>query len=383
MITFLTGVPGSGKTYKAVLSIFNNFSDSPNAKKDMKKEYLFCYTNINELKFGNLHDTFPLDVDDLKVKLAQLHKLYKAKATDDELIEECTKLNLYKCLFVIDEAHNIFDNNDVVLIWWLSYHRHLYHDIFLITQNLSLIFTKYKSFSEYFFKAKSTTISLNRNTFKYDVYINSRMAMNSRSHTEKLPKLEEVFNLYHSGDSVKASNVLLKFYFFAFIMLVVSVLFAFYYFSPSPKKQVLKKNDVVNVLPAPAVVNQVDKNSFFNSVPIQRDSSSFSSGSAPAPIHQSVYDDKHFFKLSCGVNNCFSNDVILPIALITKFKQSKNITVLYTEHINNNNYKLYAYCSNSFYNFISNKGSENVSQNFNQVSTVPVHTDINSVLVSK
>ena len=352
MITYLTGVPGSGKTYKAVLSIFNNFSDDLKAKKDIKKDYYYCYTNINELKFDKLHDTFPLDFDDLKTKLKQLHKLYKNKATDEELIEKCTEFKLYKCLIVIDEAHNIFDTNDAVLIWWLSYHRHLYHDIFLITQNLSLIFSKYKAFSEYFFKAKSTTISLNRNTFKYDVYINSRMAMNSRSHTEKLSKLQEVFDLYQSGDSVGAKNVLLKFYIFAFSMLVLASLFAYFYFSPksATKEEIVTHQEEINV----ASQHQTNY-----------------SQSAPAVEEKFKYEDKKFFKLTCNTSNCFNEDVLLPVALLTYFIKSNNVILLHSEKINSNNYKFYASCSNDFYQFISKKGLQSEKNSPSVDSIVP------------
>ena len=77
------------------------------------------------------------------------------------------KLNLYKALFVIDEAHNFFQTKDDVLVWWLTYHRHLYQDIFLITQNLALIDRKYKPLAEYFYKAVPSSLRLNKKVFKY------------------------------------------------------------------------------------------------------------------------------------------------------------------------------------------------------------------------
>lgn len=361
MITFLTGVPGSGKTYKAVYTIFNNFSNNEKAKKDLKKDFINCYTNINEFKFDNVEHVYKLDFDDLKVKLVKLHKLYKDKVSDDILIEKCKEFDIYKTLFVIDEAHNYFDTNDIVLVWWLSYHRHLYQDIYLITQNLSLIFTKYKTFSEFFYRAKSTAVSLDRKTFKYDVYINSRLAMNSRSHTEKLPKLKEVFDLYHSGDSVSVSNILLKFYIFAFFMVLSGVLFSYFYFSDSASKSHLDKNitQIQTSLPAPAVVNSTPVQNY--STPVQNYS---------IPPHDNKYSSKIFIELTCNFSSCYNKDIYLPIPLFEYYIKNKTIKLLYSKKINNNLYKYYVDTSIDFHSYISNKGLQNEASINGPVSPV-------------
>lgn len=335
MITFLTGVPGSGKTYKAVDSIYNNFSNSKNAKPDLKKEYENCYTNINELKYDKLHDSYPLDLDDLKSKLTILHKLYKEKSIDEVLIEKCKELDIYRSLFVIDEAHNIFDNNDKVLIWWLSYHRHLYHDIFLITQNLSLIYTKYKSFSEFFYKAKPTTVSLNRKTFKYDVYINSRMSMNAKSHTEKISKNDEVFELYHSGDSVKVSNILVKFYIFSFAALILAGVLFYYLLGSSDE---VKKNST----PIPKVHIENKK----NNIPLEE-------------VFEDIeFDNKKLFILTCSYSKCSNESISIPPQLLRIFIKSNQIKELYSQYVNSNSTIFYLDSSKEFYTYLISKRSD-------------------------
>lgn len=341
MVTFLTGVPGSGKSYKAVFTIFNNFSDSEKAKKDLKKDFENCYTNINEFKFNLLDNVFQLDMDDLKSKLKQLHKLYKAKSTDEELIAKCKEFEIYKSLFVIDEAHNYFDNNDPVLIWWLSYHRHLYQDIILITQNLSLIYSKYKSFSEFFYRAKATTVSLDRNTFKYDVYINSRLSMNAKSHTEKIPKMPEVFELYQSGDVVNSANILLRFYMLSALFLLLLGVIAFFYFY-TPDKE--KKTDS----------NQTVKTSQKSIIPL--------SSSVPPKneaLNSGDFTQKKFFILNCSSSICVNEVISIPPQLLKKFIGSKDITALYVYPLSKSLTRHYLQSSEDFYFFLSQTKGQN------------------------
>lgn len=340
MITFLTGVPGSGKTYKAVVSIYNNFSVSKNAKADLKKDYQHCYTNINELKYEDLKNTSPLDFDLLKENLTELHTLYKQKVTDDILINRCKELNIYQTLFVIDEAHNIFDTEDKVLIWWLSYHRHLYHDIFLITQNLSLIKSKYKTFSEFFYKAKPTTVSLNKNTFKYDVYINSRMSMNARSHTEKISKNEEVFNLYHSGDSVGSKNVLLKFYIFSGFGLLFMFFIAYYIFGSS---EVIEEDK----FPKEEKKLSIEK----TEIMIDEDT-----------LNDNDYSENTYLKLYCSKTKCNDEVISIPPQLLKKFIDDRSINILHIEAINHNLTIYHLDTKTNFYDYIKpKKGLKNES----------------------
>jgi len=209
MLLFITGVPGAGKTYKAVKHIYDNFSLDLENKSDL---YLFCYTNISNFNYKNVDERVkPLDFDDLKSKLTILYDFYKYKKYDDKsLIEEAKKLNLYKALFVIDEAHNFFQTKDDVLVWWLTYHRHLYQDIFLITQNLALIDRKYKPLAEYFYKAVPSSLRLNKKVFKYNVFIDSRMTKASKVKVEKINFDSNVIELYHSGDVVRSPNFILR-----------------------------------------------------------------------------------------------------------------------------------------------------------------------------
>lgn len=347
MISYFTGVPGSGKSYYAVDKIYNNFSSDKEAIRDKKATYELCYTNINEFQFDKVQNVYFLDFDDLKAKLTQLHKMYKEKCTDEDLIEKCKEYNIYNALFVIDEAHNFFDVKDIVLTWWLSYHRHLYHEIILITQNLALIESKYKSFSEFFYKAFPQSLTLFKTHFKYNVYCSSRMSMPSKSGTIKIKRNKKVFELYKSGDSINANNVVLKFIFIAAFLFVIAAFFLYFYvFSTSSDGKFYNDFNQTITLPNQQINNSTSVQS--NSMIIQDNST----------ISQE-YSTKRFFSLTCNKTNCYNKFIQIPPVLLELFIKDKSLNLLYSNKISNNHYVFYLSCNDDFYGFISNKGSQN------------------------
>lgn len=219
MIEFYTGVPGSGKTYRAVSYLYDIFIDS--TSKSFGKFGKF-YTNINEFKFEEFPAgvAYDLDFEELLEKLKLLHNLYMKKCTDSELNELAVSLDLDNCFFVIDEAHNYFEKKNSVLTWWLSYHRHMHQDIILITQNLALVESKYKSFSEFFYRAVPSSLRIFGNTLKYEQFIGSRMFKYQRSDKFTLKFNPAVYELYSSGANTQGKKVIYKYVAFALIGLV-------------------------------------------------------------------------------------------------------------------------------------------------------------------
>lgn len=229
-IQYIVGNPGSGKTYLAVYKLYENFLFEPKNKDVNPNNYLYAYTNINEFNFSCSDLILPLDLENLYDKLTDLYNLYLDKANDQELIEKAKELEIYKSLFVIDECHsNIFDKKkDKILIWWLTYHRHLYQDIWLITQNLSLVDSCYKKIAEFFYKAVDGSNRLFSKRFKY-VLFNSPTMYNKRDIVPgggiSLKYDPEIFNLYHSGNITKHKSFIKVYMFIAFILFIVVFIF--------------------------------------------------------------------------------------------------------------------------------------------------------------
>jgi zona occludens toxin len=231
-ISYYTGIPRSGKSLKAVAKIYHtfvpqklSFLDNLLIKKGLKKSFVNpyenCYTNINQFNFAISDKIYKLDYEELYINLTILHSLYMEKATDEELIEKAKELKLFKSLFVIDEAHNYLKKKeDAVLVWWFTYHAHLYQDIILITQDLKLVNDEYKRTAEYFYRAIPQRLRLNKNVFKYRSYSSYQMYQKDILGTESLKVIPEYFKLYVSGDSPKTKSILHKYLFFILIALL-------------------------------------------------------------------------------------------------------------------------------------------------------------------
>jgi len=346
-----------------------------------------CYTNINEFKFDKINNVFNLDLDDFYEKLKILHSMYigksleddkvtnsdnlslsdnpdvrslsmeeyKAlkhievpekkqklkKATDEQLINKAKELNIYKTLFVIDECHNFFDTNDLVKVWWLTYHRHLYHDIILITQNLSLVNSKYKSLAEAFYKAKPNSLILNKMYFNYTYFTDSRMSQNSKVNVKKVKKNKKVFELYKSGDSVKSKNVILYFLGISFFILLIFALMAYYYTTKTTENIQEQKN----------IEKKQKKQDTKKMIKI------VSSRSTNDNIE---YSDRKLIVFSCSYSSCTFSNFSYPTDLIQNFINEKELNVIYRQSINKAYFRLFVSSSSDFYDFlISIKGVTN------------------------
>ena len=260
-ITYYTGIPRSGKSLKAVAFIYHTFvslpiyfrlsfgkkNKFPKDNENLLKLYDFkifkiyklqkkipyenCYTNINQFDFSISDKILKFDFDEIYLKLTILHALYMDKKTDDELIEKSKELNIFKSLFVLDEAHNFLKKkDDPVLVWWFTYHGHLYQDIILITQDLKLVNDEYKRTAEYFFKAVPQRLRLSKNVFKYRQFSSYQMYQRDLISTDSLKVIPEYYSLYVSGDSPKSKSIIHKYLYILlfFLLLFPFVLYRFY-----------------------------------------------------------------------------------------------------------------------------------------------------------
>ena len=199
-IRYIVGNPGSGKSYlgakvlydaflrpkkhSALSKILTLYKASKNDDKHksideilknsikVENEFEVAYTNINEFKFELSDKILKLDFEELKGRLSTLYNEYKYNkdSNDAHLIELAKEQGLYKALFVIDEIHNFFDKDNDVLKWWLTYHRHLYQELYLITQDLDLVSNEYKKVAEYFYKAVDSAKRFFSKKFRYIQY---------------------------------------------------------------------------------------------------------------------------------------------------------------------------------------------------------------------
>ncbi len=275
MLEYYTGVPGSGKTYRAVDHVYNCFLDE---KSKSFGKYSRFFTNINEFHFEAFNEdltidiepkieikktvfsilkkanelskipkkeieieeddeteptpsqpkqqvAYSLDMDALLISLTELRDLYLSKVSDSLLMQRADELKLSNSLFVIDEAHNFFDTKNDVYVWWLSYHRHLHQDIILITQNLSLIYRKYLTFGEFFYRAVPSSLRIRSGVFTYHQFIKYQLYKSSHTDTIKVKFDQKVYALYGSGANTQSKKVIYKFIAIALVLFVIVAIF--------------------------------------------------------------------------------------------------------------------------------------------------------------
>ncbi len=250
MFKCIDGLQGSGKSYYAVAKI-----------KEKKSEYFKVLTNIDSFKFfdnvellkfnelldvlGDCQAKYDNEEDDSVLKAILIDKGYISK--DKPL------------LLVIDEAHNFFDKKNDLLTWFITYHRHLYIDVYLITQTYSLIHYSYHKLIQEYIHALPQDRQIFGGKFKYQKHIavpyNKQF---TQAGNEYLKLDKSIFNMYQSGDKVRSKSVIRKYLYYV-IALAVGGGFAFYYmiqyfFMPSeptlePKKAEVSK--IVSVVPPP------------------------------------------------------------------------------------------------------------------------------------
>ncbi|MFC2748112.1 MAG: zonular occludens toxin domain-containing protein, partial [Campylobacter concisus] len=268
---------------------------------------------------------------------------------DNEVNEKAKELNLYGCVFVLDECHNFFkDKKDEILVWWLTYHRHLYQDIYLITQDLTLVNNEYKRIAEKFYKAADSAKRLFSKKFRYEVFASFRLYKKDRLEVINIPYLDEVFNLYHSGQTSNKKSFV-RFYFLLAIFVLIFLLIYFYFVVMS-----IFKPDT----PAENNLSNQDKTSLSNS---QKNSIS---------DFPDIFKDTSKNNITCVNSSChFDDDYHLyPLSLISYISSMHTPLYFYYEPKSHELVKYYYVFDKPVFQNLISKNNKGVSdEKFNQV----------------
>ena len=273
MLTLLTGTPGSGKTLFAIDIIIKINSKEAKEFTHIKT----IYNNISGFKFekyiNSEIENKKLNFDELYVHLSLLYSLFLKNQNKDDLDnilqEYCEKNNILNSYFIIDEAHNYFDNQDKIKNWWFTYHRHLNHEILLITQNKSLINTQYRNIPELFIKAQPRSKAISKDVLRYFNYTEYRMTQ--KYSTTEIKVNKTYFDLYTSGN-ISNQKLVGKKIIYAFIIFIFTFLLIFIYFIyknwfdtpkhtiPPPKKEPIKQEAKTTTPPPPSEIVENPQN---------------------------------------------------------------------------------------------------------------------------
>ena len=223
-IRIITGKPGSGKTFYAVKHIRDNYFH-PKNEKWLKNKDVTIISNIHHLKLKHKNLDDILKEENIDFEQFFCNDFQKKYAAGEKLI------------YFIDECqqylHKRFYNKEV--FYYFQTHRHLGHDIYLITQNINLIPIQIKELAETEIHALPRNISF-FGEFKYTVKSN-----NENIDKKFLKKDKKIFHLYQSfknEEIEKIGNPLIK-YVLASIIIFLGAGFLFYntFFDESEAKE--------------------------------------------------------------------------------------------------------------------------------------------------
>jgi len=239
MAILITGLQGSGKSYKAVYTIYYD-----------RKKYSKIFTDIDGFKnFDNarfqnfsglikiLEECYNSNVIEDKPFSDSIEILKKFGILDNEASKE------KRTLIVVDEAQNHFGTAkklSEVLLWFITQHRHLYIELILLTQKYNLLRSQYLIFNE-FYEAVPPIKKISNKKFSY--YFYASVPPNDKSYisTVSIPIEEKIFKLYQSGDKVVNPNPFKRFIFMFLIALVLLLGSLFYFFGTFGKETETEK----------------------------------------------------------------------------------------------------------------------------------------------
>ena len=228
MAVLIQGLQGSGKSYKAVYDMHYEAD-----------KYYKIFTNIDGIKitdkieilqFKDFMNTTLLEIYEQQVEL---------DLSFDDCIEDLKEANILpydvsennRVLMVVDEAQNYFGKSVKLLpqlVWFITQHRHLYIELYLITQKYTLLRNDYHLFN-LVYEAYPPVKQFSKNSIKYAEFAGLPLNDDNLSKKFSLKKEQKIFDMYVSGDKVESPNILTR-YFYMFFALVVFIGLGFTYF---------------------------------------------------------------------------------------------------------------------------------------------------------
>lgn len=190
MITLFSGIPGSGKSYKMVVEL------------SRVKDKFFVVHNIDGLQEGFLGEYgfdfsvyCPSEISILtgEKKEKVEYSDFFSKEYQEALCEKIREKYNRPVLVIIDDTQEILYGMSKSIRIWLSYHRHLGQDIWMVAHRASNISSVYRSFIEVEFRAKSGSIIGLPGFFIYN-----RILGGQRAGYIKERKRKSIFAVYNS-----------------------------------------------------------------------------------------------------------------------------------------------------------------------------------------
>lgn len=240
-IRLYSGLPGCGKTYRVVYEII---------KTGLLDKYFICH-NIPDLKIDNpMIKSFNPENNELGLDSGKMFN-YEFQKDFSHQVREKHKRNI---LWVIDECDKIgFDRSTPIIKEWMSMHRHLGQEIYLISQSKWNIARDYMNLLEVEIQGKKG--------FIFSSFIYSWWSSGEKFATDRLPKDKKIFDAYRSfqiKDTKIPQSKFLKYFLFVGMFAVVAVIYWIFFAVPNSIKSNNKNIDTNsnNQKPVSEISNQ-------------------------------------------------------------------------------------------------------------------------------
>jgi hypothetical protein len=203
MITYLFGVPGAGKSYRAMLYALDYIGRDWTVLSNIEiKAQLDGYEYVNTQLYIEL--------------FAKIESVLTSTKTIDEYVDDLQRIISRNTLMIIDEAHffGFADRKKEWLRLFLSIHRHLHIDLLIVTQTYKNIQTSHLDLGEVFIRSIPPSQRLLPNRLEYHHY--SQFDAYRRLDKMFVTKKEvfrpdpEILALYESGANNQGTGGLRK-----------------------------------------------------------------------------------------------------------------------------------------------------------------------------
>lgn len=250
MIDFFFGKPRTGKSYRAVKVIYDDY-----IKEDASPKYTNILTNVGGFKFKEVNEIFLFKGSKSVVyKLVwknfyeHLSVMYKM-ALDDKDDEELNRYAYYHkindSLIVLDEAALYMKKYDDVISWFLAYHGHFKIRIIIIAQGPKQINGDYLVHAEIYYEAQPQSKQLASNKLRYIHYSDVYFSKDNKFSSDTITTNQDIFDLYKSGEVDKPPKKLYKFIFLMVLAFVFMIgIFKFLMYRLSPGEEVINSQSL-------------------------------------------------------------------------------------------------------------------------------------------
>ncbi len=225
-VRIIEGVPGSGKTYYAVRHLAKNYCNQTEDGVYYLKDEVTVITNI---------DSFKPDHHDLRESIRSIKREDGKPASPDDFFNLPFQQSLTdeiggQIVYIIDEAQRFWrkgDRGHHDVYEYFELHRHLGHDIYLVTQNARKLPGDLVCLAEYIIQAAPRTRSI-VGEMKYKWLSDGEVIKREAWKPE-----QAIFDLYKSmdmGESEKISNPVMRTVAYVSVLVVLIMGSGFWYF---------------------------------------------------------------------------------------------------------------------------------------------------------